>query len=422
MVFDRLRHSAHLRLVRYELLGALIFAGLVPYVARLWSLDTSDAVNFHTQTFLIVCVSTTIGYWFTRNFTTYPGVEKTSYILTSMASSYGIILAILVFFRVDYSRFMLFAGFVLSLIWFYFTKISSARQAWVRVGLAPSTGDVADLQSYPILWVRLNDAAVIDLDVDAVAADLRVDMEDDWERALADYALAGVPVFHIKHLRESITGQVALEHISESNFGSLSPVSAYMSIKHLFDWLLAALALLVAAPVLLGCAVLIRATSAGPALFRQQRVGYQGRSFTVYKLRTMKVAVPDEDARDAAMTKDADARVTTVGRFLRRSRLDEVPQLINVLRGEMSLIGPRPEAKVLSQWYEAEIPFYRYRHIVRPGITGWAQVNQGHVADVEDVRTKLNYDFYYIKNFSPWLDMLIVARTIRTMVTGFGAR
>ncbi|MEA1085872.1 exopolysaccharide biosynthesis polyprenyl glycosylphosphotransferase [Sphingomonas sp. CD22] len=422
MIFDRLRHSAHVKLIRYELLGALIFAGLVPYLTRLWSLDTSDALSFHTQTFLIVCLSTSLGYWFTRNFTTYPGVEKTSYILTSLASSYGIILAVLVFFRVDYSRFMLFAGFVLSLVWFYFTKISSARQAWVRVGLAPLTGDVADLESYPILWVRLTDAAVIQHDIDAVAADLRVDMEDDWERALADYALAGVPVFHIKHLRESITGQVALEHISESNFGSLSPVSAYMSIKHLLDALLAALALLVVAPVLLCCAVLIRATSAGPALFRQQRVGYQGRSFTVYKLRTMKVAVPGEDARDAAMTKDADARVTPIGRFLRQSRLDELPQLLNVLKGEMSLIGPRPEAEVLSKWYEAEIPFYRYRHIVRPGITGWAQVNQGHVADVSDVRTKLNYDFYYIKNFSPWLDMLIVARTIRTMVTGFGAR
>lgn len=422
MVFDRLRHSAHLKLVRYELLGALVFSGLMPYLARLWSIDNGEVLSFHTQTFLIVCVSTTLGYWFTRNFTTYPGVEKTSYILTSLASSYGIILAILVFFRVDYSRFMLFAGFALSLVWFYFAKISSARQAWVRVGLAPLTGDVTDLKAHPIFWVRLTDASVVNPDVDAVAADLRIDMEDDWERALADYALAGVPVFHIKHLRESITGQVALEHISESNFGSLSPVSAYMSIKHLFDAVLAVAVLILVAPVLLCCGVMIRVTSPGPALFRQQRVGYQGRSFTVYKLRTMKIASVDVDERDAAMTKDADSRVTPIGRFLRQSRIDELPQLLNVAKGEMSLIGPRPEAEVLSKWYEAEIPFYRYRHIVRPGITGWAQVNQGHVADVADVRTKLNYDFYYIKNFSPWLDMLIVARTIRTMVTGFGAR
>ncbi|TIP99650.1 MAG: sugar transferase, partial [Mesorhizobium sp.] len=117
-----------------------------------------------------------------------------------------------------------------------------------------------------------------------------------------------------------------------------------------------------------------------------------------------------------------DTRITRLGQFLRKSRIDELPQAINILRGEMSWIGPRPEALVLSKWYEAELPFYRYRHIVRPGITGWAQVNQGHVAAVDDVLEKLHYDFYYIKNFSPWLDVLIVFRTIRTMLTGFGAR
>src|SRR3546814_1519951 len=112
------------------------------------------------------------------------------------------------------------------------------------------------------------------------------------------------------------------------------------------------------------------------------------------------------DARTAAMTASNDMRITRIGRFLRQSRLDELPQIINVLKGEMSWIGPRPEAEVLSQWYEAEIPFYRYRHIVRPGMSGWAQVNQGHVVEVGAVRDKLYYDFYYIKHFSPWIDIL----------------
>jgi lipopolysaccharide/colanic/teichoic acid biosynthesis glycosyltransferase len=128
------------------------------------------------------------------------------------------------------------------------------------------------------------------------------------------------------------------------------------------------------------------------------------------------------DARDRAITRENDDRVTRLGRILRKSRIDELPQLINVLKGEMSLIGPRPEAAVLSAWYEAEIPFYRYRHVVRPGITGWAQVMQGHVAEVEEVRSKLYYDFYYIKNFSLWIDSLIVLRTLATMITGNGAR
>ena len=122
------------------------------------------------------------------------------------------------------------------------------------------------------------------------------------------------------------------------------------------------------------------------------------------------------------MTIDGDTRVTRFGRGLRHLRFDEFPQLINILRCEMSWIGPRPEAVPLSQWYEKELAFYRYRHIVRPGITGWAQVRQGHVAEVDDVLEKLHYDFYYIKNFSPWLDVLIAIRTLRTMLGGFGAR
>jgi len=143
------------------------------------------------------------------------------------------------------------------------------------------------------------------------------------------------------------------------------------------------------------------------------------------KFRTMRERClsGDEDAmREDAMTRSDDDRVTRIGRFLRKTRIDELPQIFNVLRGEMSFIGPRPEAQSLSQWYEAELPFYAYRHIVRPGITGWAQVNQGHVTDVADVLNKLRYDFYYIKNISLWLDVLIALKTIRVMAGGIGAK
>jgi lipopolysaccharide/colanic/teichoic acid biosynthesis glycosyltransferase len=135
-----------------------------------------------------------------------------------------------------------------------------------------------------------------------------------------------------------------------------------------------------------------------------------------------RAAAQSGDDRSEAITRDGDDRITRIGRFLRRTRIDELPQIWNILRGEMSWIGPRPEAMALSEWYEAELPFYIYRHIVRPGISGWAQVNQGHVSDLESVFEKLHYDFYYIKNFSAWLDLLILARTIATVVTGMGAR
>jgi lipopolysaccharide/colanic/teichoic acid biosynthesis glycosyltransferase len=160
----------------------------------------------------------------------------------------------------------------------------------------------------------------------------------------------------------------------------------------------------------------------GPVLFTQTRIGHRGRRFTVYKFRTMRIGAPGQDARAAAMTGDLDPRVTRVGAFLRRTRIDELPQVFNILRAEMSWIGPRPEAEVLSLWYVGELPFYRYRHVVKPGISGWAQTNQGHVAEVDEVHRKLQFDFYYIKYFSPWLDMLILFKTVRTMFNGFGAR
>jgi lipopolysaccharide/colanic/teichoic acid biosynthesis glycosyltransferase len=123
-----------------------------------------------------------------------------------------------------------------------------------------------------------------------------------------------------------------------------------------------------------------------------------------------------------AFTSERDSRVTWVGQYLRRYRLDELPQIINILRGEMSWIGPRPEAISLAEWYEREVPFYVYRHIVRPGISGWAQVHQGNVAAIDAARLKLEYDFFYIKNFSFWLDAVIVVKTLRTILTRFGTR
>jgi lipopolysaccharide/colanic/teichoic acid biosynthesis glycosyltransferase len=193
-------------------------------------------------------------------------------------------------------------------------------------------------------------------------------------------------------------------------------------VKRVWDFGISLVLLPILLPFLLLVALLIRLDSPGPVLFRQERMGYRGEKFRMFKFRSMREAAVGADARNAAMTQDDDARVTRLGRHLRRYRIDELPQIVNILKGEMSWIGPRPEAVPLSLWYEAELPFYRYRHIVRPGITGWAQVRQGHVADVSDVLWKLQYDFYYINNFSFWLDLLIVARTVRTIVSGFGAR
>jgi exopolysaccharide biosynthesis polyprenyl glycosylphosphotransferase len=258
-----------------------------------------------------------------------------------------------------------------------------------------------------------------------ITADLHHRHHPDWERLLATAALEGVPVFHFKQVMEAATGRVQIEHLAENSFGSLLPNMSFTRIKRLADILLVVLLLPPLLLPLLIVALLIRLDSPGPVLFRQERIGYRGQPFCMTKFRTMRFeAAPREemDRRLLAMTSDNDPRITKLGTFLRRTRIDELPQMLNILLGHMSWIGPRPEAAELSSYYRMEIPFYDYRHIVRPGITGWAQVNQGHVTSLSDVDDKLQYDFYYIKNISYWLDLLIMARTLRVIFTGHGAR
>lgn len=369
-------------------------------------------------------MATLFGIFLIKSVSKYPGVEETSYTALGFIASYGLLLIVYVLGRLEYSRILISSSFLINVLMFFVLQSVLRRRRRMRIGLVPEGEYLPLLKVDGVEWTTLEspDAEVTRLH--AISVDLRSDVSDEWERRLAKFALEGIPVYHSKHLLESLTGKVAIEHLSENSFGTLSPLYAYMRIKSIVDFVSALAALIVLCPLLLAIGILIAVDSPGPILFRQVRIGYQGRPFRVFKFRTMTVEPKDKlvEAIEAAKTKSADKRITRVGGFLRQSRLDELPQILNVIKGEMSWIGPRPEAEVLSRWYENEIPFYRYRHIVYPGITGWAQVNQGHVSEVHEVTSKLHYDFYYIKNFSPWIDILIVMRTIRTMLTGFGAR
>jgi lipopolysaccharide/colanic/teichoic acid biosynthesis glycosyltransferase len=256
----------------------------------------------------------------------------------------------------------------------------------------------------------------------AVVADLRAELAPEWQRMLADAALHGVPIYHSKQLMESLSGRVEIEHISENNLGALLPSSLYLRFKRVLDVGLVVVTLPLLLPLLAASALIVLVADGRPVFFRQARVGMGGRIFAVVKFRTMRNAANDDEVEAAHFTIDGDPRVTRLGAVLRRFRIDELPQIWNILRGEMSWIGPRPEALPLAEWYEEQIPFYSYRHIVRPGISGWAAVNQGNVAEIEEATAKLQYDFYYIKHFSLWLDLLITAKTVHTVLTGFGAR
>ncbi|MER8731815.1 sugar transferase [Mesorhizobium sp. M1227] len=418
-----LPNKRHLLLrMRFQLLGGLTFAILLPALIRL-SVDQEVIRSPNLQvTIFAALVAHTTGYFFYKRIGNFPGVAAAGYILPTFALTYGLVFATIFFFRFDYSRFQAAASFIQSTLWYFGLSLATRRLDAHRLAVIPG-GDVERLESIPgVSWHRIHSPATVIEYASGVVADLRADLSDEWERYIADRALSGTPVYHVKQISESLTGRVEIEHLSENTLGSLNPNQAYLKIKQAIDLASALFVLVVFSPLLFFVAIAVKVDSPGPALFKQKRMGYRGHPYEVYKFRTMKLSDIIRDEKEAAITKADDERITRLGQFLRKSRIDELPQAFNILRGEMSWIGPRPEALVLSKWYEAELPFYRYRHIVRPGITGWAQVNQGHVAAVDDVLEKLHYDFYYIKNFSPWLDVLIVFRTIRTMLTGFGAR
>lgn len=408
--------------LRFQLPVAILIAALFPYLVRYQSNYSSYDLWVSDNTLIGVVLAITLGAWLMRNISSYPGAEAIATTLPAFSASFAFLLMIFIFARIPYNRTILFSGFALSILWFFAITAAALRRRVLRIGVVPQ-GDHSAVFTLPNVTVSLLHSPDVPIDgLDVIAVDLRTDLSDEWDRRLADFALARMPVYHTKHLVESLTGRVELEHLSENSFGSLAPRHDYMMLKTAADWIVALVLGVVTIPLMILVAVVIRLNSRGPALFRQQRMGYEGRPFTIYKFRTMHIASDEHDERNAAMTKDSDSRITSVGRFLRTTRLDELPQILNVLRGEMSWIGPRPEAMVLSRWYEKQIPFYRYRHVVRPGIAGWAQVCQGHVSDVEEVRSKLHYDFYYIKQYSPWIDLLIVLRTIRVVITGHGAR
>jgi len=200
----------------------------------------------------------------------------------------------------------------------------------------------------------------------------------------------------------------------------LGPRPQSVTLQSIYSWLLGLIGVVVTLPIMGVVAMLIKATSPGPALFRQTRVGLGGSTFTLFKFRSM---YKDAEARTGAVwaTRD-DPRITPLGRWLRRLRLDELPQLFNVIRGEMSVVGPRPERPEFVEVLQERIPFYVQRHCIKPGITGWAQINYKYGETIEDSLKKLEYDLYYIKNLAVSLDAYIIFHTAKTMLLGRGAQ
>ena len=239
---------------------------------------------------------------------------------------------------------------------------------------------------------------------------------------LLEMKLDGVTFDHLASVYEELTGKIAVENLRPSWLifsAGFRKSRLLQSAKRAMDLSVALVGLLLAGPVMGLVAIAVKWTSAGPTMYRQVRVGQHGRVFTVLKFRSMRQDA--EAATGAVWATKNDDRITPVGRFLRKTRLDELPQLLNVLKGDMSLVGPRPERPEFVTQLTQQIPFYGQRHIIRPGLTGWAQVRYTYGSSVEDAMEKLQYDLFYIKNLSLSLDLFIMLSTVKTVILRQGA-
>lgn len=363
-----------------------------------------------------VCIIVTL-----KTLLRFPGNRSIGFIISTVLSYYLILFVVMFLLRFNYAIYYLICCLNLSLIYGFIGYFFGRRWVKPKIALIPF-GQAALLNNIPhATWYIINEPAIHDdRRYNMLVTDLHSDeLTATWQKFLAECVLSGMPVLNARQVEESLTGRVRIRHMYENQLGSLLPSPIYSLIKRIFDVIIVLLVMPVVLPIMCITAIAISIESNGSILFVQNRVGKGAKEFKIYKFRSMS---RDSEKDGAKFASSDDMRVTKVGQFIRKMRIDELPQFFNVIKGDMSLIGPRPEQKIFVEEFEEKIPFYNYRHIVRPGISGWAQVMQGYTADAEETQIKVEHDFYYIKNFSLWLDILILFKTVKTILTGFGAR
>lgn len=257
-------------------------------------------------------------------------------------------------------------------------------------------------------------------DIQFVVFDRKNFQDKELVKKYLDLLSNNIPVYDLAYISERFLTEIPLESIDDtwviSNMGSRES-EMYKIINNLFDKIIGILILLLVSPIFLPLLAFLKIKGGGPVFFSQKRVGQFGKEFTLYKLRTMSVNAEKDGAKWATPN---DNRVTPIGKFLRKTRLDEIPQIWNVLKGEMSIVGPRPERKEFIETVLKDIPFYCHRHLVKPGITGWAQVNYRYGFSVDDSIKKLRLDLFYVKNKSIRLDLVTILKTIKIVIRGGG--
>lgn len=427
----RLTEGARRRvaMLRWSGVGLLIGTALAAALQSMYGDVETSRISLGTLWWcLAACIPATL---LVDRFVHAPATEGSIWIVFSTAAVFTALIAFFGFTHALYSRAVLLLSFVAETVWLIAGVRLLVRSHVLRLGVCEPhvmdlLSDARNALESPVTHARATLIPTRDLDelagLDGVVIDRYSTKDEALRRLITALKLGGVRIYSADHVYELLTGRLSLQQTEDSFLDDSSGKVLYGLLKRALDLGGALVLLAVAGLPMLLIAAAIRSSSPGPALFRQARIGAHGRPFEMLKFRTMHVRPADGDPSRPESCDDAAGRVTPLGRRLRKYRLDELPQLLNVLQGTMSLIGPRPEWSATAGAFFQSIAHYPYRHLVRPGITGWAQVNQGHVTDVADARIKLEFDLYYVKHLSFALDLVIGIRTVTTVLTGFGAK
>lgn len=403
----------------FSLLLSWFLTVVIPFIL-FWSWGDLLILNSGQKTALITtslaCVISHLSMQRLR--TIYPGGRSAGFIIPLVILIYGLFALGTLMLRIEVSRYLLMASGLAAILWLHIEYVFTYKYMRIKLGVIQGgryTDEIIELDfidARPLLELSLGDRRY-----DGVVADF-TNINDTEQRFLTQCALNRIPVYDAKQIFESLSGKVKIHRMSENNMGALLPSPVYERTKSCIDIVLVLLSLPLVLPIATCTALLVRLESPGPVIYTQTRIGRGNRPFTIYKFRSMRF---DREAPEQ-FAGENDPRITRVGRIIRKLRIDELPQFFNVLKGEMSLIGPRPEQPSFVEEYDQKIPFYSYRHIVKPGISGWAQVRHGYTANADETQVKIEHDFYYIKNCSLGMDLIIAILTIKIMLTGFGAR
>lgn len=410
----RFGHPSDIYLAKHYNLFSMIFPFwiLMYFIEGLYTLKTYNPANLPISllrsTILSVLISIVIIYIFP--FKLQGITPKTNLILIASLS-----LPLLYFWR----RFF-----------FNFFAHENRQRGVLLIG-SQSTLDLAseELKRKPYLGYRLVGSLTLDealnhtvsSDTELIALERNISTNPEIYKKYFNLLESGIEVMDLARFAEKISGKIPLAAIDESWFVEYcghNESRSYDLFKNFIDRFVAILMIIGIFPIYLILLPILLIVHGRPIFFKQTRTGLNNKPFTLWKLRSM---VVDAEKSGAQWAKPGDARITPMGKFLRKSRLDELPQLINIFKGEMSLVGPRPERpEMIESKLAPKIPFYNLRHLVKPGVTGWAQVTFRYGFSTEDSAEKLQYDLYYVKNKNLWLDIIVIIKTIKTVLTGAG--